>query len=145
MSTYSETAVSLFDGGFNCGQSVFAAFSEKYGMSRQLALKTAGGLGGGMRCGEVCGAVSGAVLTIGLKYGQNIEGDQESKSKCGAQTVEFIERFKSENGKILCRDILGCDISVKDGMEKAKRDNLFKTTCVGMIKSAVRILEDMGY
>lgn len=145
MSAYSEKAVELFNGGFNCGQSVFAAMSEKYGMSKETALKAAGGLGGGMRCGEVCGAVSGAVLIIGLKYGQYIEGDQESKSKCNGETAAFIERFRKENGKILCRDILGCDISVKDGMEKAKRDNLFKTTCISMITSAVRVLEEMGY
>ena len=34
-----EMAVSLFKEGFNCSQSVVAAFADKYGFTREQALK----------------------------------------------------------------------------------------------------------
>ena len=145
MSIKSEEAVELFNSGFNCSQAVLAVFSEKYEMPKKLGLKIACGFGGGMRCGEVCGAVSGAVLVIGLKFGQSISEDKESKNKCYSETEAFTDKFKRENGSIICRDILGCDISRKQGMEQAMRDNLFKTICIESIISAVNILEKMGY
>jgi C_GCAxxG_C_C family probable redox protein len=143
--TKSETAVNLFNSGFNCAQSVLASFCEEYGLDQETGLKLASGLGGGFRCGEVCGAVSGAVLVIGLKYGQSLADDSASKSHCNSETVIFMERFRKDNKSCICREILGCDISTQEGRERALRENLFKTTCVDMVESAVGILEEMGY
>ncbi len=145
MSILSEKAVALFRGGFNCSQSVFAVFCEKYGLASEQALKIACGFGGGMRCGELCGAVTGGVMVIGLKHGQYISDDKEAKSRCYAETVRFTEKFRSENKSAVCRDILGCDISTKQGMERAISENLFGTICVDSVVSAVGILEEMGY
>ena len=145
LSTKQDFAVELFTSGFNCSQSVLAAFCEQYGLDRETALKTACGFGGGCRSGEICGAVSGAVLTIGLKFGHCQPGDIESKSNCYAKTTEYLNAFKAKNGSIICREILGCDISSKEGMELAKSKNLFKTTCVDMVKSAASILEESDY
>jgi C_GCAxxG_C_C family probable redox protein len=140
-----DTACELFNSGFNCSQSVLTAFCEKYGLDRETALKAACGLGGGCRSGEICGAVSGAVITIGLKYGHCQPGDVETKTNCYAKTAEFLNAFKAKNGSIICREILNCDISTKEGMEEAKSKNLFKTTCVDMVRSAASILEELGY
>lgn len=145
MNNKSDTAVQLFNSGFNCSQSVLAAFCEKYGMPQECALKIACGLGGGMRCGEVCGAVSGAILVIGLKHGQNIAGDKETKNKCYSETAKFTDRFKCINGSIICHDLLECDISTKEGMKEAQSKGYFKTVCINMIVSAVNILEELGY
>lgn len=140
-----EAAAELFNCGFNCAQSVFAIFSEKFGMQQDQALKVSCGFGGGVRCGEICGAVSGAVMVIGLRYGQSRAEDQEGKLKCYAETVEFTDRFRKKNESIVCRDILGYDISTPGGKEMAEKNNLFKTTCVDMVISAVKTLEEMGY
>lgn len=142
---YSEAATDLFRSGFNCAQSVLAVFCEKYGLPRETALKAASGLGGGMRCGEICGAVSGGVLVIGLKYGQNLAGDIQTKELCNKKTAEFLRLFSQRNKSVVCRDILGIDIFKGDGMAKAKEKGLFSTVCVNMIVSAVELLEDMGY
>ena len=77
----SEKAAELFSQGFNCAQSVFAVFAEKYGISQELALKIGCGFGGGMRNAEICGAVSGALMVLGLKYGHYIAEDNEQKSR----------------------------------------------------------------
>jgi len=50
-----ERAAAFFTRGFNCSQSMLAAYAEQFGMSDELALKVAGGFGGGM--GRLCGAV----------------------------------------------------------------------------------------
>jgi len=145
LNTKQDSAAELFNNGFNCAQSVLAVFCEAYGLNRETALKVACGLGGGVRSGEICGAVSGAVIVIGLKYGHCQPEDTESKANCYAKTVEFLNIFKEKNGCITCREILGYDISTKEGMEQAKNKNLFKATCTGMVKSAVSILEELGY
>lgn len=143
MSDRENKALELFDNGFNCAQSVFAAFCESLGLERETALKLSCGFGGGMRNGEVCGAVSGAVLAVGLKYGQFIGEDGASKQECYSKTTEFCNRFKEKNRSIICKELLGCDVSTDIGRDKAKSENLFKTKCVSMIADAVNILEDI--
>ena len=107
-------------------------------MEQNLAFKVSCGLNSGCRCADVCGAVSGAILVIGLKYG-------DDKGVCNLKTEEYIKAFKEKNGSIICRDLLGCDISTPDGNEKAVAENLFKTRCVDMVTDAAQILGDMGY
>lgn len=145
MKTREEMATGLFNSGCNCSQAVLAAFCEKYGMGQETALKLSCGLGGGIRSGEVCGAVSGAALVIGLKYGQAQAEDKAAKNNCYAKTVEFINAFKEANNSIICREILGHDISEKEAYEKAQNKRLFTTICVDMVKSAAQILEESGY
>ena len=140
-----QQAAELFAGGFNCAQSVFAVFSEDYGLPRELALKISGGLGGGVRCGEICGAVTGGALVIGLNCGQTEPGDLQAKEFCGKETAEFVRRFREKNGGHICRELLGIDISVGDNRAKAKEMGLFGTVCTKAIESAIEILEDMGY
>jgi len=145
MSERAERAVELFDSGFNCAQSVLAAFCGAYGVEEAVALKMSSGLGGGVRAGEICGAVSGAAMVIGLKHGQNVAADKETKTNCNQKVVAFISAFRAQNGSVVCREILGFDVSVKEEYERANQQNLFKTKCVEMIKSAVALLEALGY
>jgi C_GCAxxG_C_C family probable redox protein len=138
-------AVNLFRSGFNCAQAVFASFCEQYGIDREKGLRLCCGLGGGVRSGEICGAVSGAVLVIGLKYGHADSADTESKSFCYTKTVEFIRLFKEKTGSVVCRELLGYDISTEDGMKQAQEKGLFKTRCVDMVRISAEILSDLGY
>ena len=48
-----EMAVSLFKEGFNCSQSVVAVFADKYGFTREQALKMSASFGGGCRTSQV--------------------------------------------------------------------------------------------
>ncbi len=145
MSSKVEEALQLFQSGFNCSQVVLVSFCEKYGLDKKQALKLGCGLGGGMRCGEACGAVSGAIMVIGLKYGQDIIGDNEAKSMCYNKTVEFTNLFREKNKSIVCKYLLGCDISQKEGYEQAVREEKFTTVCPSMIRDAIELLEELGY
>ena len=52
-----DVASELFASGFNCAQSVVAAFADLYGVDRDLALRMAAPFGGGIgRMREICGS-----------------------------------------------------------------------------------------
>jgi C_GCAxxG_C_C family probable redox protein len=143
MSEKVQKAFELFHDGFNCCQAVAGAFCEQLGADRQWVLKIAGGFGGGMRCGEVCGAVSGAVMVIGLKYGQYIKEDKDSKQRCYDITSQFMEEFAKRKGTVLCRDLLGYDI--RDYEKRKSIPGRQKEVCPKAIETAVLILEEMGF
>ena len=127
-------AVKLFNSGYVCSQAVFAAFSPKLGLEKNQALKIGACFGSGMRKGEVCGACTGALMVLGLKYG-------ESKAMSNEACERFLDEFKKENGSYICNDLLGCDITTKEGVEFANENKLFKEFCPKMVESAAKITE----
>ena len=57
-----DRAEELFRMGYNCSQSVYAAFAEEFGISIEEAAKKASPFGAGFgKLREVCGAVSGRI------------------------------------------------------------------------------------
>ena len=145
MTEKQESALACFGRGLNCSQAVVSVFCEEYGLDKTTALKLACGLGGGFRSGEVCGAVSGAILIIGLKDGQGTAEDTVSKASCYAKTEEFIKAFKQKHDTILCREIIGFDISTEEGKKLSQDKSIFRAKCDEVVRSAVCLLEDSGY
>ncbi|MGN0688057.1 MAG: C-GCAxxG-C-C family protein [Oscillospiraceae bacterium] len=138
-----DKALELFSNNFNCSQAVFTAFAPDFGIDEELALKIATSFGGGARNGEICGAVSGALMVLGLKYGHYQSDNYEQKSRAYAIAVEYTKRFKEQNGSIVCRDLLGYDLTKPDEMACIKEKNLFKEICPRMVKCAVEVLESV--
>ena len=63
MNKREELARQAFKEGYNCSQSMMAAFSDLMGMDKKTALRLASSFGGGMgRMREVCGAVTGMFM-----------------------------------------------------------------------------------
>jgi len=141
--THKEKALELFKQKYHCSQAVLAAFAEECGLTEKQALKLGACFGGGMRKGEVCGACTGALMVLGLRFGQYIKGDTESRNASNRVTDEFLARFKSENGSYICRELLKCDISTEQGRKVAVDNCLFTEFCPKMVESAVRIIENM--
>ncbi len=139
-----ELAVSCFEEGFACSQALLSTYSPQFGLDRETALKVAGAFGGGMgRMGEICGAVTGALMVIGLKHGITIADDEQSQEKTYSLVNEFVNRFKSRTGSIVCRELLGCDISTAEGMDTAKEKGLFTTICPKYVRDAAETLEQI--
>jgi len=139
-----EQAVSCFKEGFSCTQAMLSTYGLDFGLDLETALKVAGAFGGGMgRMGEICGAVTGAFMVIGLKYGNIRAEDSQAKEKTYSLVKKFVERFKSRNGSIVCRELLGCDISTPEGMELAKEKNIFTTLCPKLVSDAAEIIEQI--
>lgn len=143
MDTKVQQAVEKFNSGFNCSQAMLGTYSEQFGLDCEQAYKVSTGFGGGMRMGQTCGAVTGAFMVLGLKHGNTIAEDQESKAKTYEKVVEYTNRFKARNGSVSCKKLLGCDIATPEGMNKAQEDGLFDSVCPKMVQEAAEILEEM--
>ena len=75
-----EKAVELFKEGYNCSQSVVAAYADVIGLDEATALKIASSFGAGMgRMREVCGAVSGMFMVAGMLTGTVDAKDVQGK------------------------------------------------------------------
>lgn len=138
-----DRALELFSNNFNCSQAVLTAFAPDFGLDEKLALMLGTSFGGGARNGELCGAVSGALMVLGLKYGHFDAADSEQKSRAYAIAAEYTKRFKEANGSVVCRDLLGYDLTKPDDMACIKEKELFGDVCPKAIKSAVEILENI--
>lgn len=142
--THAEQAQALFMQGYNCAQAVFAAFCDETGLTQQQALKLASGFGGGvggMR--EVCGAVSGLTLTLSAIYGYDAPNDRAAKLALYHGVQEAAERYRAENGSIICRELLGLSQDLKK-VDPAPRTQEYykKRPCPELVAMAARIADD---
>ena len=138
-----KKAVEYYNNNFNCSQGVFTAFATEMGMDEKLALKLATGFGGGERKGQLCGAVAGALMVIGLRCGHCDSENMEAKTNAYNVVTEFMNRFIKKNGSVVCRELLGYDLSKAEDKLIIEEKNLFKTFCPKMIESAAEILDEM--
>ena len=139
-----ECAVSCFKEGFSCSQALLSTYGPQFDLNREMALKVSGAFGGGIgHMGETCGAVTGVIMVIGLKYGKTRAEDEQIEEKAYSLIQEFVEKFNSRNGSIICRELLGYDISTPEGMKLAKEKNLFITICPKLVQDAAEIIEQI--
>jgi len=138
-----DAAVTLFTSGCACSQAVFGAFAPGFGLSEDTAVRIAAGFGAGMKMGETCGAATGAFMVLGLARAGGTCRTGEGRKVVGDLVVEFSRQFRERRGALLCRDLLGCDISTPEGHRLAEERNLFKTTCVDTVRDAAIIVESM--
>ena len=141
-----ERAVELFHQGFNCSQSVFTAFSHRFGIDEDTAKKMSAGLGGGVgRMREVCGAVGGAAMVIGSICAATDGADAESKQRNYELVREFADRFTKRNGSIICRELLGLDEKNENSAKPDKRTAEYykKRPCAELVADAAEILVEL--
>jgi C_GCAxxG_C_C family probable redox protein len=93
--------------------------------------------------GETCGAVTGAFMAIGLKHGKTRADDDESRERAYVFAQELAGRFRARNGTILCRELLGHDLSTEEGRDAVAEQNLFVTRCPRFVLDAAELLEEI--
>jgi C_GCAxxG_C_C family probable redox protein len=136
-----EKALARFREGYACSQAVLSAFAGEFGLPDDLALRLSATFGGGMgRLGEVCGAVTGAFMVLGLKAGNVTAEDRSSKERAYRLVGEFVNRFQDRHKTIICRELLGCELSTPEGMQRAKDGRLFTTLCPRVVQDAAEIV-----
>ena len=140
----SEEIVSdLFKQGIDCSQIVLGYAAEKAGLTDEVALKVSSAFGGGMWCGRTCGAVTGALMALGMKYGHYEADMAEQKNVILAKRAEFEEKFAAKHESVVCKDILGYDLSKPDEFNRVLEEGLFFTVCNKAVCSACNILDEM--
>lgn len=143
-----DKAEKLFHEGYNCSQSVFAAYSDLYGIDEETALKLSSSFGGGMgRMREVCGAVSGMFMLAGLETGSAKKMDAAGKKYNYDIVQKLAKDFKERNGSIICRELLGLEKEevAKAGTIPNGRNTAYyqKRPCGMLVKDAAEIVENI--
>ena len=143
MNTATEIATSQFLRGYNCAQAVLYAFRGEAGLSEDLALKIATGLGAGMgRKQEVCGAVTSGILVLGLRHGRGSTGDRSATEQTYRKTRELMDQFAARHGSCLCRELLpDYDLGTEEGLRRAHADDVLNKVCRPCVQTVVEILE----
>ena len=142
-SVYGQRAKQLFLEGYNCSQSVFLAFEDKYDMDHSTAMKLSSSFGGGMgRLREVCGAVSGMFMVAGILYGYDEPKDFEGKSEHYARIQQLAAEYQKRNGSIVCRELLGLGKGKDDPIPSKRTQEYYKKRpCPDLAATAAAIME----
>lgn len=94
--------------GYNCCQAVVLAYNDVFGIDDDTAAALSSGFGGGMgRMREVCGSVSGMVMLAGLMTPATDPSVKVDRTRNYALVQEVAGEFKSLNGSIVCKELLG--------------------------------------
>ncbi len=140
-----EKAVSLFKEGYNCSQSVVAAYADLYGFTQEQALRMAASFGGGIgRMRQTCGAACGLFMLAGLETGCTDGKNREGK-EANYKTVQALaEEFRKRNGSLICAELLGLSKSAPTppAPESRTAEYYKKRPCVKMVEEAARIFEE---
>ena len=138
-----DRAEELFRKGYNCSQSVFAAFADVLGMSAEEAAKIASPFGAGFgKLREVCGAVSGMTLAAGYLKGYDDPADYESKKDLYRLIQKMCAEFEESKGTIICRELLGLKKGEDQAEPSVRTEEYYQSRpCIGACRTAAEIAE----
>lgn len=116
-----EKATEYFRQGYNCAQSVFAAFAAEMGLPEDTALRLPSAFGAGLgRMRGTCGAFAGLAMVAGFKHG-NLTGDPADKERIFALTRQLADAFRAEFGTLQCRELLHLPEDAREGARPQER------------------------
>ena len=145
MSKQGDAAYAWFLKGYNCSQSVVAAFAPQLGLTEEMALRLSAGFGAGIgRMREVCGAFCGVVTVLSMVYADPT--DPKDKSRMYALVQQAAEQYRNRNGggSIICRELLakaGAAPAGGTAAEERTADYYKKRPCKELVGDAAEILE----
>ena len=122
-----QKAVELFKSGYNCSQSVVAAFADMYGFTQEQAVRMSASFGGG--------------IVAGLETGATEATDREGKAANYAVVQELAAEFKKRNGSVICGELLGLKKKEPISTVPEERNTQYysKRPCAKMVEEAARI------
>ena len=135
-------AKEFFNKGYNCAQSVALAYADITSLDEEMVAKITASFGGGMgRLREVCGAVSGMAFVASFLSPCPTADNAEAKKANYALVQLFAEKFREQNGAIVCRTLLGLD-RPKDEPTPSPRTSEYykKRPCEELVGIAARIV-----
>jgi hypothetical protein len=82
-------------------------------------------------------------MVIGLHHAKTRKDDDDSRERAYALAQEFMDAFRERNGSLLCRDILGADVSTPEGIRLVREKDLFRTVCPKFVQDAWELLDGL--
>ena len=115
------------------------AVAEKHSIQSDIIPGIASGFCGGMsRTAGLCGALVGGVMALGILYGR--KSSEDSPKKIYALSERLVRDFEKHLGSRNCSDILGCDISTREGEAVFEAKKLAKTVCLDATIQATELV-----
>lgn len=139
-----EIAKENFKKGYNCAQSVVAAYADLFGADADMAVRLAEGFGGGMgRMRGVCGAVTAMYMLAGLKYSKAVPKDTDTRELIYKTVRRLTEEFERKNTTVVCAELLGENKPNDNSAKPEARTQSYykKRPCIGCIEDAALIVE----
>lgn len=143
--TRGEKAVEQFKKGCCCSQAVLMSFAEETGIPEETLMKISAPFGGGLgRQRLLCGAVSGMSMAAGLFLADLPEENENWKSELYAEIQELSSRCISENGSLICAELLEGTGATTGGTPEPRTPEFYKKRpCPEIIAACADILD--GY
>jgi C_GCAxxG_C_C family probable redox protein len=137
-----EKANAYYESGYNCCQSVLAAFSDLTHLNEAQCRQLGSGFGHGTGTGELCGAVSGAIMTLGMLESGEADVFLESRKRTMACSKALQKQFLEKFGAIRCHELLKNPSAPSETTPAAQAMGLTKH-CAIMVVTAVELVENM--
>jgi C_GCAxxG_C_C family probable redox protein len=122
-----EKASSYFLKGYNCAQSVLLTMFEHWNGKNKLVPKIA----------------TGGIMALSVRFGTN-EPSSEKRKKAYELACAFYRSFEKQNGSVLCRELIGYDLSDSEELEKAHEAKVFEEKCSVFVKKTVELLLELS-
>jgi diguanylate cyclase (GGDEF)-like protein len=144
--THKDKARQLLNEGFNCAQAMVGAFAEDYGYDKDKVMRLTTCFCSGTHKDETCGCSETARMICGMTYDDYVDEDtpqdNESNIRSNEMYKEFLTRFSDKmEGRILCRELLGYDISTSEGVANVHLERLKKKICPTVLDLAIETLD----
>ena len=141
-SKYQTRAEENFRNGYNCSQAVLSAFADDFDLTEQQCCRLGTAFGAGMAQQKTCGAISGALMALGMLNPKAGSSDPIYQAELRHLTKTFQETWSKSMGSCDCRWLLGWDISTPEGLEEARRRDIFNDRCTLLVFRAAGELFD---
>lgn len=138
-----QKAYDLFLEGYNCAQSVVAAFDDVLQLDKTSLLNLAIPFGGGFaRTRNICGAVSAMGIVVGLLRAKD-NSDTMDKSGVYRDIQKLMAEFKEKNTSDNCGVLLKDVKNITEGYVPQVHDNSYYAIrpCTKFVIDAVEILD----
>jgi|ERR1035437_4865349 C_GCAxxG_C_C family probable redox protein len=133
-------ALSYFEEGYACSQSVLLAFAEQYDLNEKTAKLISSTFGGGMgRLRQKCGAVTGGFMVLGLAYGNTDPKDMDTKLYAYKKVQELNQSFEELHGTSICAELLNKH-TTEAGINERKHH---KIICSKLVEDATGLVFDL--
>lgn len=133
-----EIAENNFRNGKSCCQAVLLAFKDECGLNEEAILKIGAPFGGGTgRMRLTCGAATAIFMLAGLLKS---DGSKENRNRDYELIQKLAEEFKTENGSIICAELLK-GVKITSGTTPEERDDGYykRRPCPQICRVAAKI------
>ena len=135
-----DKALSLFDEGYACSQSVLMAFAEQFKLDDTTGKLISSTFGAGMgRLRQKCGAVTGGFMVLGLASGNTDPKDMDTKLAAYDKVQELNRRFEELNGTSICSELLAMHATEDEVTQRLHH----KLVCRKVVADAAGIAWDL--